>query len=112
MLSLFMFSLAGIPPLAGWFAKFVIFRAVFDAGTTAAVVLGVIAALNAVVAFFYYSNVVRRMWFDEAPEVVSSPRPASVALTLAIGITVVVVVVVGVYPEVFARLGQLAFASG
>jgi hypothetical protein len=52
------------------------------------------------------------MWFDEAPEVVSSPRPASVALTLAIGITVVVVVVVGVYPEVFARLGQLAFASG
>ncbi len=112
MLSLFMFSLAGIPPLAGWFAKFVIFRAVFDAGTTAAVVLGVIAALNAVVAFFYYSNVVRRMWFDEAPEVVSSPRPASVALTLAIGITVVVVVVVGVYPEMFARLGQLAFASG
>lgn len=112
MLSLFMFSLAGIPPLAGWFAKFVIFRAVFDAGTTAAVVLGVIAALNAVVAFFYYSNVVRRMWFDEAPEVASSPRPASVALTLAIGITMIVVVVVGVYPEVFARLGQLAFTSG
>ncbi len=112
LLSLFLFSLAGIPPLAGWFAKFVIFRAVFDAGTTAAVVLGVIAALNAVVAFFYYSNVVRRMWFDDAPATERSERPTAVALTLAIGICTAVVVVVGVYPEAFARLGQLAFTSG
>ena len=42
MMSIFLFSLAGIPPLAGWFAKFVMFRAVFDAGhRPAAVVLGV-----------------------------------------------------------------------
>ena len=36
-MSVFLFSLAGIPPLAGWFAKFVMFRAVFDAATPAAV---------------------------------------------------------------------------
>ena len=55
--SIFLFSLAGIPPLAGWFAKFVMFRAVFAAGTTGAVMLGVIAAVFSVVAFFYYAAV-------------------------------------------------------
>ena len=62
-LSIFLFSLAGIPPFAGWFAKFVMFRAVFSADTPSAVVLGVIAAVMSVVAFFYYARVVRAMWF-------------------------------------------------
>ena len=65
-MSLFLFSLAGIPPLAGWYAKLVMFRSVFDSGTTGAVILGVIAALNAVVAFFYYAGVTRAMWFRRA----------------------------------------------
>ena len=65
LFSMFLFSLAGIPPLAGWFAKFVMFRAVFDAGTTSAVILGVIAAVISVVAFFYYAAVARQMWFHE-----------------------------------------------
>src|SRR5204862_7090277 len=42
----FMFSLAGIPPLGGWFAKCYIFRAVLDSGTPAAILLGVIVAGN------------------------------------------------------------------
>src|SRR5437763_794041 len=45
-----LFSLAGIPPLAGTWAKLFIFRAVLDSGTTSAVILGVIAAVNAVIA--------------------------------------------------------------
>ena len=45
MMTIFLFSLAGIPPFAGWFAKFVMFRAVLDADTPSAVVLGVIAAV-------------------------------------------------------------------
>jgi len=114
MTSIFLFSLAGVPPLAGWFAKFVMFRAVFDAGTTAAVILGVIAAVNTVVAFFYYAGVVRRIWFHgpaEAPEGVA-PRPTPVALTAAMGITTAIVLVVGVYPQFFARIGDLAFRMG
>ena len=50
-MSVFMLSLAGLPPLAGWFAKFVMFRSVLDAGTPVATVLGVIAAVISVVAF-------------------------------------------------------------
>jgi NADH-quinone oxidoreductase subunit N len=113
MFSIFLFSLAGIPPLAGWFAKFVMFRAVFDAGTTSAVILGVIAALNSVIAFFYYAGVARRMWFHEpevAPE--STPARTPLALTAALALTTVVVLVVGVYPEFFARIGDLAFRTG
>src|SRR5205814_1076466 len=49
-MTVFLLSLAGIPPTAGWFAKFVMFRAVFDANTPSAIVLGVIAAVASPVA--------------------------------------------------------------
>ena len=114
LLSIFLFSLAGIPPFAGWFAKFVMFRAVFDAGTTSAVVLGVIAALNSVVAFYYYVGVVRRMWFHEAeePATVGGPTVVPVALTAAMFLATAVVIVAGVMPQVVARIGELAFTPG
>jgi NADH-quinone oxidoreductase subunit N len=120
MMTLFLFSLAGIPPLAGWFAKFVMFRAVFDAGTTAAVVLGIIAAVNSVIALFYYAGVSRQMWF-EAPSEQAEPIEAGTALTrtrvpvalnAAIVITIGITLVVGVYPQFFARVGELAFTGG
>jgi NADH-quinone oxidoreductase subunit N len=110
-MSIFLFSLAGIPPFAGWFAKFVMFRAVFSAETPSAVVLGVIAAVMSVVAFFYYARVALNMWFHEpSPELVNTPdRAPTPALAVAIGIATAVVVVVGVYPQFFARVGELAF---
>ena len=108
-MTIFMFSLAGIPPFAGWFAKFVMFRSVLDAHTAPAVVLGVIAAVMSVVAFFYYARVVRKMWFDQPAEgTVKVEVPA--ALTVAIGITAALVVVIGVYPQFFAHIGELAIA--
>ena len=109
MMSIFLFSLAGLPPFAGWFAKFTMFRAVFDANTPAATVLGVIAAVSSVVAFFYYARVVREMWFHPIPEGVdASPVRTPVALNAAVVICATIVLVVGVYPELFARLGELA----
>ena len=113
MMTIFLFSLAGIPPLAGWFAKFVMFRAVFDAHTASSVALGVIAAVASVVAFFYYAAVARVMWFhDPAPETLPETRGSiPAALTVAIGICAVVVVVVGIYPQFFARIGELAFQT-
>jgi NADH-quinone oxidoreductase subunit N len=108
----FLFSLAGVPPFAGWFAKFVMFRAVLDAGTTSAVVLGVIAAVFSVVAFFYYGIVIRRMWFHAPADLgEASERRIPVALNAALAITMVVVVVVGVYPQLFAKIGDLAFSA-
>ena len=113
MTSIFLFSLAGIQPLAGWFAKFVMFRAVFDAGTTAAVVLGVIAAVNSVVAFFYYAGITREIWFREPADGVTPSRaPTPLALNLAMVIATGVLLVIGVYPQFFARVGELAFRTG
>ena len=79
-MTLFMASLAGIPPLAGWFAKFVMFRSIIAAGGGWGISLAVIAAINSVIAFFYYFAVVRRMWFDEPAEADTTPIRVPTAL--------------------------------
>ena len=113
IMTVFLMSLAGIPPLAGWFAKFVMFRAVFDAGTAWATVLGIIAAVNSVIAFFYYAGIARQMWFyePEAAAVEAGRREPALpfALTAAIAMAGAVVIVIGVYPQLFARVGELAY---
>ncbi len=62
-LAIMMFSLAGIPPLAGFFAKFYVFSAAIQAGLYPLAVIGVLAS---VVGAFYYLRVVKVMFFDEA----------------------------------------------
>ncbi|HEY4401487.1 MAG TPA: NADH-quinone oxidoreductase subunit N [Acidimicrobiia bacterium] len=111
LMSAFLFALAGIPPLAGWFAKFVMFRAIFDAGTASAYTLGVVAAVNSVIALFYYAGVARRMWFRDPSEagVESVPARTPPALGIALGLSAAVVVVIGIYPQLFARIGEVAF---
>jgi NADH-quinone oxidoreductase subunit N len=104
----FLFALAGIPPLGGWFAKFYIFRAALDAGGPAAVTLAVIAGVNSVVALFYYANIAREMWMNPVPDGDTTPVHIPPALTAALGITLAVVVAIGVYPQAFARMGDLA----
>jgi len=108
LMTFFVFSLAGIPPLGGWFAKFYIFLAVLRAGTPSAVVLGVITAVNSVIALFYYAGIAREMWMSPAPDGDVSPIRIPAPLAAALGICAVSVVAIGVYPQVFARLGDLA----
>ena len=110
LLGVFFLSLAGIPPLAGWFAKFVMFRAVLSAGGSWGVVLAAVAAVNSVVALFYYARVVKTVFMDPVPESVSvdeaASRPLSRPLLVALGITAVVVVVAGFFPQVLAFFGE------
>lgn len=109
LMSVFLFSLAGIPPFAGWFAKFAMFRSVLDANTPSATVLGVIAAVSSVIALFYYARVAREMWFRSVPDGVDdTPVRIPLALNAAIAICAVAVIVVGVYPQLVARVGELA----
>jgi NADH-quinone oxidoreductase subunit N len=63
--AMLLFSLAGIPPLAGFFAKFYVFSAAIKAGLFALSVIGVITS---VVGAFYYLNVIKMMYFDEQAE--------------------------------------------
>src|SRR5579872_5748764 len=62
-LAMLLFSLAGIPPLAGFFAKFYVFLAAIKAGLY---ILAVIGVLTSVVGAFYYLTIVKIMYFDEA----------------------------------------------
>ncbi|ANL27476.1 NADH dehydrogenase (quinone) subunit N 1 [Rhizobium phaseoli] len=63
VLTALMFSLAGIPPLAGFFAKYFVFVAAIEAKLYALAIIGVLAS---VVGAYYYLRVIKLMWFDEA----------------------------------------------
>jgi NADH-quinone oxidoreductase subunit N len=109
VMTVFLASLAGIPPLAGWFAKFVMFSSALQVGSAWAVTLAVIAAVNSVIAFFYYANVIRAMWFLDSATEEHTSIGVPPALVGALAITTVVTVVVGIYPQLFAQVGELAF---
>ena len=63
---IFFFSLAGIPPLGGWFAKFVVFRSLLSTGEIFGVSLGVVGAINAVIALVYYARISKIIWMDSS----------------------------------------------
>lgn len=108
LMTMFMFSLAGIPPLGGWFAKLYIFESALDAGTPTAVLLAVIAGVNSVIALFYYASIAREMWMRPVPDGDRSPIAVPAPLAAALGLTAVAVVAIGIYPQAVARLGDLA----
>jgi NADH-quinone oxidoreductase subunit N len=116
LVAVFFFSLAGIPPLAGWFAKFAMFRSVIIAGGTMTVVLAAIAAINSVIALYYYARVVKSVWLDDpvgdfAPEVEAAPAGS---LRLALVLALVVTVLVGFFPTIATYVGDASrvIASG
>lgn len=108
VMTAFLFSLAGIPPLGGWFAKFYIFKTIAEANTPAGWILGVVVAVNSVIALVYYANVARQMWMAPVPDEDHTPIRVPAALATSMGICVAVVVALGIYPQAFARLGDLA----
>jgi NADH-quinone oxidoreductase subunit N len=80
MLAMLLFSLAGIPPLAGFFAKFYVFLAAIHAGLYALAVIGV---LLSVVGAYYYLRIVKLMYFD-APAERFEPMQAPLAAVLGV----------------------------
>jgi NADH-quinone oxidoreductase subunit N len=80
LLAMLLFSLAGIPPLAGFFAKFYVFLAAIHAGLYALAVIGV---LLSVVGAYYYLRIVKIMYFD-APAEPFEPMPALLAVALGV----------------------------
>jgi len=70
VLAIFMFSMAGIPPLAGFFGKLYVFMAAIESGLY---VLAVVGVLTSVVACFYYIRIVKLMFFDEPTEAFDRP---------------------------------------
>lgn len=107
LMTVFVFSLAGIPPLGGWLAKFVVFRAMLDAGTPAAIVLAVIAAVNSVISVFYYASVAREMWMRPVPDGDRTPIRIPAGLGSALALAAAFTLLFGV-SNVATRFGDLA----
>ena len=111
LMTLFLASLAGIPPLGGWIAKFGVFKAVLDAGGGWGYSLAVIGAVNTVIAAAYYVNVMREMWMKPAPDGDITPiRDPAVAGGRA-GDHRVATLVFGVLPG-FSGFGHLTSLAG
>ncbi len=85
-LALFMFSMAGIPPLAGFFAKYFVFLAAIEAQLYWLAVVGV---LSSVVSAYYYWRIVRVMYFEDAVEGFDQPLEPGIAGVLAISTAVI-----------------------
>ncbi len=108
LMSIFLFALAGIPPLAGWFAKFQVFQSVVAAGTAAGYLMGVIVAVNSVIALYYYANIAKYMFFEPVPDGDVTPIKVPSALVIALGVTAIATLVFGFLPGTVGHFGDVA----
>jgi NADH-quinone oxidoreductase subunit N len=108
-MAIFMFSLAGVPPLAGFLGKLYVFSAAIQARLVWLAIFGV---LNSVVSAYYYLRVVVTMWMREEPSVAAGaeagPARVSPALQVGVGLSAVATVVLGLWP---APIFGLALAT-
>ena len=113
MMTIFLASLAGVPPLGGWFAKFSVFTSLTSADTGWGYALAVIAAVNAVIAFGYYGRIAMKMWVEEPHHSHTSEMKIPVSLSTALAITVATTLAFGVVPGIvthFTDVSLTAFA--
>jgi NADH-quinone oxidoreductase subunit N len=105
LLAMLLFSLAGIPPLAGFFAKFYVFLAAINSGLYALAVIGV---LLSVVGAYYYLRIVKIMYFD-APAERFEPMPGLLAAVL--GASGLFILFYFVYPAPLVNVAEAAAKS-
>ncbi len=102
----FMFSMAGIPPLAGFFGKFYVFAAAISEGLYA---LAIVGALASVVGAFYYLRIVKVMYFDDLGETLDKLDQRG--LRLVMGVSAVLVIAFVIYPSPITDYASYAAAS-
>ena len=95
LMMIVMLSMAGIPPLVGFYAKFAVWTAVVDAGWTW---LAVVSGVFAVIGAFYYLRVIKIMYFDEASKNDKEIKVDNLYLIIA-GINGLIIIVLGLFPN-------------
>ena len=105
-LAIFMFSMAGIPPMAGFFGKLYIFLAAIEAELYTLAIIGVLAS---VVGAFYYLRIVKLMYFDEPSE--AFDRPIGRELTLIMGASAIITLLFFIFPGPILNGAEAAAAA-
>jgi NADH-quinone oxidoreductase subunit N len=105
ILAMLMFSLAGIPPLAGFFAKFYVFLAAVQANLWPLAIIGV---LSSVVGAFYYLRIIKIMYFDEPAD---DFEPAPAPVKMIIGVCGMIIIFFAAYPSPLITAASQAAAS-
>jgi NADH-quinone oxidoreductase subunit N len=105
LLAMLLFSLAGVPPLAGFFAKFYVFLAAIHAGLY---VLAVIGVLLSVVGAYYYLRIVKIMYFDAPAE---RFEPMDTPLAAVLGVTGLFILLYFIYPAPLVAFAGAAAKS-
>jgi NADH-quinone oxidoreductase subunit N len=102
LMLIFLLSMAGIPPTAGFLGKYYIFLALIQTGHYT---LAAVAALYVAVAIYYYFKIVRSMFVREEME--KTPALATTTgLRFALGLAGALTLAIGLYPEPFLKLAQ------
>ncbi len=104
LMALFMFSLAGIPPFAGFFGKYYVFAAAVNSGLTWLAIIGVLASL---VSVYYYLRLVVVMFFKDPQQTEEIEIPVTGFIALII--SAVVIVVIGLFPSTVLQFTQSLF---
>jgi NADH-quinone oxidoreductase subunit N len=103
---LFMLSLGGVPPMAGFWGKFWLFGAAIESGY---VWLAVIGVLNSAVSLYYYVRIVVYMWLKNEPTGTAPITSPTYAVVL--GVAVLAMILLGVYPQPLFQFAQSSAAT-
>ena len=109
-MALFMLSLAGVPPLAGFMGKLCVFGAAVQADLAWLAIVGVV---NSVISAYYYLRVVMYMYLRPVPASASPMAPVRVspALQAGLALAATAVVVLGMWPGPVLELARIAASS-
>ncbi|MBI5905876.1 MAG: NADH-quinone oxidoreductase subunit N [Deltaproteobacteria bacterium] len=108
LLTLFLVSLAGIPPTAGFVGKFYLFSSAVKNGYVGLAVLGV---LNSAVSIYYYLRLVVYMYMMPAPGEIPVPRPPRTAFSIALCASAAAVLVLGIVPRSMLEFAERSILS-
>jgi proton-translocating NADH-quinone oxidoreductase chain N len=104
-------GLGGLPPLAGFMSKWMIFMGGVQTGNTWAILLVIFAALNSVLSLGYYAPLVNRLYRKQPSDIVKQGVPLKPALVIPLVILVILIVILGVYPSALGVLADMAGSS-
>ena len=98
-MALTLFSFAGIPPLAGFFAKFSVLQPLLASDTELYIGAGIFAILMALIGCFYYLRIVKIMYFDEAAEPAATPQAAITQANVLLALNAALLLGLGLFPD-------------